>query len=124
MRFTQCNIYNACHGAITIPVAFQCYSSGMQQLPTLLGLGARVTHAGSIYVCYPCCHLPPHFSISVLRYGIPYWIKIHNFALMFIFQGRNGYLRFTASALELRMKAVSTDDGSIMDTLLIPARVQ
>ncbi len=32
-------------------------------------------------------------------------------------QDRNGYLRFTADFSSLVMEAVSSDDGSIMDTL-------
>eukprot|EP00798_Chlamydomonas_sp_ICE-L_P027166 gene27165-2406_t len=39
-------------------------------------------------------------------------------------QERNGYLRFTASATELFMEAVSSDDGSLMDHLKIKARQQ
>lgn len=39
---------------------------------------------------------------------LPEWV-------VFGAEGRNGYLRVTASARTLRVVSVSTDDGSIMD---------
>ena len=37
-------------------------------------------------------------------------------------QERNGYLRFEADAGSLRMEAVSSDDGSVMDRMELLAR--
>lgn len=36
-----------------------------------------------------------------------------------VLQERNGYLRFTASHTSLTLEAVSTDDGSLMDTFTL-----